>query len=162
MAQPVEEELFAGLKSDGVCLGGQSLCRRRQKISAFLCMASSAVPAMPRRHHNPQGPLSAATEKSSLIPRYCCRVVTCLVLSRTAFAYIPPPCSMCSGREMLVCPTKKRHKRAAQVVEIEGCTSVEPLRVRMRLGREHVMVCVEAHLQGLGVTCLFERERRKR
>ena len=80
------------------------------------------------------------------------------MLSRTAFAYY---------HRRVVCVRScvqeaKRHKRAAQVVEIEGCTSVEPLRVRTRLGREHVMVCVEAHLQGLGVTCLFERERQKR
>ena len=53
-------------------------------------------------------PLSAAdTEKISLIPRYC-RVVTCLVLSRTAFAYIPPPCvAMCSGWDVGVSKRQK-------------------------------------------------------
>ena len=62
-----------------------------------------------------------------------------------------------------MCPRDKRHKTAAQVVEIEGCISVEPLRVRMRLGREHVTVCVEAHLQGLGVrACLREKDKNDR
>ena len=32
----------------------------------------------------------------------------------------------------------------------------------MRLGREPLKVCVEAHLQGLGVTCLLNTARRKR
>ena len=29
------------------------------------------------------------------------------------------------------------------IVEVEGCISVKPVRFRMRLGREHVLVCIE-------------------
>ena len=28
-------------------------------------------------------------------------------------------------------------------VKVEGCISVKPVRFRMRLGREHVLVCIE-------------------
>ena len=29
------------------------------------------------------------------------------------------------------------------IVEVDGCISVKPVRFRMRLGREHVLVCIE-------------------
>ena len=44
----------------------------------------------------------------------------------------------------------------------DDCIRVKPLRLRMRLGREHLLVRIEVHLQGTSVWFLFEKDRQKR
>ena len=51
-----------------------------------------------------------------------------------------------------------------QRTEDTGLYLSEPMRLKMRVGWEHVMVCVGAHLQGLGGirACLREKDKNDR
>lgn len=48
--------------------------------------------------------------------------------------------------------------QSSQLVQVDGCIRVKPVRLRMRLGREHLLVRIKVHLQRISVWFLFEKK----